>query len=55
MNTCSAGCPRKAGRQLTDLIVLDRNLYEIDPHDIHGTKVLITMMDGGIPHREDGF
>jgi len=29
-----------------DLIVLDQNLFEIKPTDIHRTTVLMTMIDG---------
>ncbi|MXN63865.1 amidohydrolase family protein [Stappia sp. GBMRC 2046] len=38
--------------KLADLIVLDQNLFEIDPHDIYKTKVELTMMDGTVRHRE---
>lgn len=37
----------EAGKR-ADLIVLDRNILEIDPHDIHRTNVTMTMMDGKI-------
>ncbi len=33
-----------------DLIVLDRNIFTIDPHDIHSTTVTMTMMNGQIRH-----
>jgi predicted amidohydrolase YtcJ len=33
-----------------DLIVLDRNILQIDPHDIHRAEVTMTMMDGRIRH-----
>jgi predicted amidohydrolase YtcJ len=33
-----------------DLIVLDQNIFEIDPHDIHRTTVTMTMMNGQIRH-----
>ncbi|GAA2552888.1 amidohydrolase [Mycolicibacterium diernhoferi] len=36
--------------KLADLIVLDRNILEIDPHDIHSTTVTMTMMNGRIRH-----
>jgi len=39
----------EAGK-LADLIVLDQNLVEIDPKQIHKTKVLMTMMDGTVRH-----
>ncbi|HEX9726420.1 MAG TPA: amidohydrolase family protein [Vicinamibacteria bacterium] len=34
-----------------DLIVLDQNLFEIDPHPISQTTVELTMMNGIIRHR----
>lgn len=37
----------EAGKR-ADLIVLDRNILEIDPHDIHGTTITMTMMDGRV-------
>lgn len=40
----------EAGK-LADLIVLDRNIFEIDPHDIHSATVTMTMMDGRIRHQ----
>jgi predicted amidohydrolase YtcJ len=36
--------------KLADMIVLDRNILEIDPHDIHQAKVALTMMNGKIRH-----
>jgi predicted amidohydrolase YtcJ len=36
--------------KLADLIVLDKNILEIDPHDIHTAQVAMTMMDGKIRH-----
>lgn len=36
--------------KLADLIVLDQNILEIDPHDIHRANVTLTMMDGQIRH-----
>jgi len=32
--------------------VLDQNLFDIDPHDIHKTKVMLTIMDGKVRHRD---
>ena len=29
-----------------DLVVLDRNLFEIPKHEIHNAKVLLTMLEG---------
>lgn len=34
--------------KLADLIVLDKNILEIDPHEIHSAKVALTMMNGQI-------
>lgn len=39
----------EAGKR-ADLIVLDRNILEIDPHDIHRAVVTMTMMDGRVRH-----
>lgn len=36
--------------KLADLTVLARNLFEIDPHEIHEVPILLTMMDGRITH-----
>ncbi len=36
--------------KLADMIVLDRNLFEIEPHIIHETQVLTTMVNGRIVH-----
>ena len=33
-----------------DLIVLERNLFEIPAHEIHNVRVLMTLMDGRIVH-----
>jgi len=38
--------------KLADLIVLDQNLFDIDPHDIYKAKVLLTIMDGKVRHRD---
>lgn len=38
--------------KLADLIVLDTNIFEVDPHDIHKAKVLYTLMDGVVRHRD---
>jgi hypothetical protein len=40
----------EAGK-LADLIVLDRNIFEIDPHEIHRATVTMTMMNGRIRHQ----
>jgi predicted amidohydrolase YtcJ len=36
--------------KLADLIVLDRNILAIDPHDIHKAKVELGMMNGVVRH-----
>jgi predicted amidohydrolase YtcJ len=36
--------------KLADLIVVDQNIMEIDPNQIHQTRVLMTMMDGKVWH-----
>ena len=33
---------------LAEVIVLDRNLFEVKPKEILDTKVLVTIMDGEI-------
>jgi len=38
-----------------DLIVLDRNLFEIPAHEIHLTKVLLTLLDGQEVYRHANF
>jgi hypothetical protein len=38
-----------------DLVVLDRNLFEIPPSQIHEAKVLWTLLDGGEVYRAAGF
>ncbi|WP_349268522.1 putative amidohydrolase [Mycolicibacterium parafortuitum] len=40
----------QAGK-LADLIVLDRNIFEVAPHDIHTAKVTLTMINGRVRHR----
>ena len=37
--------------KLADLIVLDKNILEIDPHDIHRAQITMTMMNGQIRHQ----
>jgi predicted amidohydrolase YtcJ len=34
-----------------DLIVLDQNIFEVDPYDIHKTEVMLTMLDGEIVYK----
>jgi predicted amidohydrolase YtcJ len=38
-----------------DLIILDRDLFAIDPHDIADTQVLLTMLGGREVHRHQQF
>ncbi len=38
-----------------DLIVLDRNLFEIPAHEIHNAKVLLTLLDGKSVFRHVSF
>jgi hypothetical protein len=33
-----------------DLVVLDRNLFEVDRYDIHNTRPTAVMMDGVLVH-----
>lgn len=35
-----------------DLVVLDRNIFEIDPYSIHKTGVVMTMMDGDVVYEQ---
>jgi predicted amidohydrolase YtcJ len=41
-----------AGKQ-ADLIVIDRNIYDVDPTEIAGAKVDMTLFDGKIVYRRD--
>lgn len=36
--------------KLADLVVLEKNLFEVAPHDIHKTKLAMTVMNGEIRH-----
>ena len=38
--------------KLADLIVLEKNLFEVAPHEIHDTKVLMTVMNGQVRHEQ---
>jgi len=38
--------------KLAELVVLDQNLFEIDPHDIYKAKVQLTMTDCKVRHRD---
>lgn len=37
--------------KLADLIMLDTNIFDVDPHDIHRATVAMTMMNGRIVHQ----
>ena len=37
-----------------DLIVLDKNLFDIEPHTINDVKVLYTVMNGRLMYEDDG-
>lgn len=36
--------------KLADLVVLEKNLFEAAPHDIHKTRVVMTVMNGQVRH-----
>jgi len=38
-----------------DLIVLDRNLFEVPPAELRGVRVLMTLLDGRPVYRDPGF
>ena len=38
-----------------DLIVLDRNLFELPPHEIHTAKVLWTVLEGRTIYRDEAW
>jgi hypothetical protein len=38
------------GKQ-ADLVVLDRNLFDVPSHDIHKVRVMLTLMDGKVTYR----
>ncbi|MDK3075947.1 amidohydrolase [Sedimentitalea sp. JM2-8] len=39
----------QAGK-MADMVVLDQNLFEIDPHDIDETQILLTIMNGEVTY-----
>jgi len=41
----------KVGKE-ADLVVLDRNLFDVADHDIHKVRVLLTMMGGKVTYHE---
>jgi len=44
----------EAGK-MADMVVLDKNLFEIDPHEIDEVKVLFTIMDGKVRYDHLGL
>jgi predicted amidohydrolase YtcJ len=38
-----------------DLVVLDRNLFDVPSHEIHLAKTLLTLLDGKVIYRDDSF
>lgn len=38
--------------KLADLIVMERNLFDVPPQDIHKTRVLMTAMNGKVRREE---
>ena len=38
--------------KLADLIVLDRNLFDLDTYEIHKTQVNMTMMNGKVVYQQ---
>jgi predicted amidohydrolase YtcJ len=38
-----------------DLIVLDRNLFEVPPAELHRVRVLATLLEGRLVYRDPGF
>lgn len=38
--------------KFADLVVLDRNLFEVPAHEIHKVKVLMTVMNGQVRHEQ---
>lgn len=36
--------------KLADLVMLEKNLFDVAPHDIHKTKVVMTIMNGQVRH-----
>ncbi|MGC2781484.1 MAG: amidohydrolase [Bradyrhizobium sp.] len=38
--------------KLADLVVLEKNLFDVAPHQIHNTKVVMTVMNGRVRHNQ---
>jgi len=41
--------------KLADLIVLDRDIFAVDPYELGGTEVLLTLLGGQEVYRAEGF
>jgi len=41
--------------KLADVVVLEKNLFDVPKQEIHKTKVLLTLMNGRVTHREDSL
>ena len=41
--------------KLADLVVLEKNLFDVKPGDIADVKVLLTMMDGNVTYKNSSF
>ena len=48
------GRNRRIGK-FADYIVLDQNLFDLDPADIDDTTILATVVAGTTGHRDPGF
>jgi predicted amidohydrolase YtcJ len=38
-----------------DLVILERNLFDVEPHEIHRTPVRLTMMDGRVTYQDPSW
>ena len=38
--------------KLADIVILERNLFDVESDDIADTRILATMMDGQFTHRD---
>ena len=41
--------------KLADLIAVDQDLFQIDPHKIDQTKVLLTVVEGKVVYAAEGW